>query len=104
MEDVEKAKSSKQIRSGKGKIRNRRYVHRKGPLVVYADDSSLPAALRNITGVEVCRVDKLNLLKLAPGGHVGRFIIWTKGAFDKLDDIFGTPETESQQKRGWKVP
>ena len=64
MEDVEKAKSSKQIRSGKGKIRNRRYVHRKGPLVVYADDSSLPAALRNITGVEVCRVDKLNLLKV----------------------------------------
>ena len=28
--------------------------------------------------------------QLAPGGHVGRFIIWTKGAFDKLDDIFGT--------------
>jgi hypothetical protein len=29
-------------------------------------------------------VDKLNLLKLAPGGHVGRFIIWTQSAFDRL--------------------
>jgi hypothetical protein len=29
-------------------------------------------------------VDALNLLKLAPGGHVGRFCIWTESAFKKL--------------------
>lgn len=29
-------------------------------------------------------------MQLAPGGHLGRFIIWTKSAFDKLDSIFGT--------------
>ena len=29
------------------------------------------------------------LLQLAPGGHVGRFIIWTKSAFSQLDTIFG---------------
>jgi hypothetical protein len=29
-------------------------------------------------------------LQLAPGGHVGRFIVWTKSAFEKLDSIFGT--------------
>ena len=29
-------------------------------------------------------MDNLNLLKLAPGGHVGRFIIWTEAAFKKL--------------------
>ena len=28
-------------------------------------------------------------LQLAPGGHLGRFIIWTKSAFDQLDSIFG---------------
>ncbi len=28
--------------------------------------------------------------QLAPGGHLGRFIIWTKSAFEKLDSIFGT--------------
>ena len=27
--------------------------------------------------------------QLAPGGHLGRFIIWTKSAFDKLDEVFG---------------
>jgi hypothetical protein len=30
------------------------------------------------------QVDALNLLKLAPGGHVGRFCIWTESAFKKL--------------------
>ena len=30
------------------------------------------------------------VLQLAPGGHVGRFIVWTKSAFEKLDSIFGT--------------
>ena len=30
-------------------------------------------------------------LQLAPGGHLGRFIIWTKSAFAKLDEIFGAP-------------
>ena len=36
-DDVLKAKNSKQIRTGIGKIRNRRYTQRKGPLVVYAE-------------------------------------------------------------------
>jgi hypothetical protein len=27
--------------------------------------------------------------QLAPGGHLGRFIIFTKSAFDKLDSVFG---------------
>lgn len=30
------------------------------------------------------------MLKLAPGGHVGRFIIWTESAFKELNNIFGT--------------
>lgn len=40
-------------------------------------------------GVEVSSVDRLNLLQLAPGGHLGRFVIFTKSAFDRLDKIFG---------------
>jgi len=27
--------------------------------------------------------------QLAPGGHLGRFCIWTKSAVEKLDKIFG---------------
>jgi hypothetical protein len=44
---------------------------------------------RNLPGVEVSSVDRLNLLQLAPGGHMGRFVIFTKSAFDRLDKIFG---------------
>lgn len=102
--DVEKAKATRNIRRGKGKMRNRRYVARKGPLVVYATDNGIVKAFRNLPGVELASVDALNLLKLAPGGHLGRFIIWTKPAFDKLDSIFGTSEQESSQKKGYKLP
>ncbi|CAL8470058.1 g9600 [Coccomyxa elongata] len=102
--DVEKARASRNLRRGKGKMRNRRYVTRKGPLVVYSGDSGISRAFRNIPGVELQSVESLNLLQLAPGGHLGRFIIWTKSAFDKLDDIFGTTEEASKQKKGYKLP
>ena len=29
------------------------------------------------------------MAQLAPGGHLGRFCIWTKSAVEKLDKIFG---------------
>ena len=31
----------------------------------------------------------LCVVQLAPGGHLGRFIIWTRSAFDRLDEVFG---------------
>ena len=102
--DVEKCKASRNIRAGVGKMRNRRYVMRRGPLVVYANDNGLTKAFRNIPGVELCSVDRLGLLSLAPGGHIGRFIIWTKSAFEKLDTIFGTAAKASSAKKGWKPP
>lgn len=103
--DVEKAKKSHSIRAGKGKMRNRRYILRKGPLIVYATEGAkLVKAFRNIPGVEIACVDRLNLLKLAPGGHLGRFIIWTKSAFEKLDSVFGGFEKQSLQKKGYVLP
>ena len=107
--DIEKVKDSKNIRSGKGKMRNRRYVQRKGPLVVYDAHGAgaapaLVKAMRNIPGVELCAVDRLGLLTLAPGGHLGRFVIWTQGAFAKLDAIYGTASAASSSKKGWKPP
>jgi len=102
--DVEKSKDSKAIRAGKGKMRNRRYTLRKGPLVVYANDNGISKAFRNLPGVEVASVHRLNLLQLAPGGHLGRFCIWTKSAFDSLDNIFGTTTKESTVKKGYKLP
>ncbi|GAX20054.1 large subunit ribosomal protein L4e [Fistulifera solaris] len=87
--DVEKAADSKQIRSGKGKMRNRRYTLRRGPLVIYKSNDGVEQAFRNLPGVELCCVDRLNLLQLAPGGHMGRFCIWSQAALDSLETIYG---------------
>lgn len=62
--DVEKAKASRNIRRGKGKMRNRRYVGRKGPLVVFGEEDGISKAFRNLPGVEVSSVDSLNLLQV----------------------------------------
>jgi len=103
-EDVQHVKDSKKIRPGKGKARNRRYVQRRGPLVIYNEKGTLLKALRNLPGVEFAQVSRLNLLQLAPGGHLGRFIIWTKDAFEKLDHIYGTPTAHSDLKNGFQFP
>jgi large subunit ribosomal protein L4e len=97
-DDVEKVIGSKTMRAGKGKMRNRRFVQRRGPLVIYGTDGGLTKAFRNIPGVELAPVSSLNLLQLAPGGHVGRFCIWTESAFEQLDAIFGTADTPSSKK------
>ena len=96
--DVEKAADSKKIRAGKGKARNRRYTLRRGPLVIYKTNDGVEQAFRNLPGVELCCVDRLNLLQLAPGGHMGRFCIWSQSALDALNDIY------SKEGGGKSVP
>jgi large subunit ribosomal protein L4e len=102
--DIEKVKNSKRYRAGKGKRRNRRYKKKLGPLVIYNQDNGIVKAFRNIPGIDFCQIDRLNLLKLAPGGHLGRFCIWTESAFKKLDDIYGTWRKKSATKLDWNLP
>lgn len=103
-DDLMKVKKSKKIRSGKGKYRNSRYVMRKGPLIIYSDKSKeVKQAARNLPGVDVCNVHRLNILQLAPGGHLGRFCIFTKDAFDELNKVFGTWDSESTEKKGYTL-
>ena len=80
-------------------MRNRRYVQKRGPLIIYGKDDGITLAFRNIPGVTLLPVDKLNLLKLAPGGHVGRFCIWTASAFNALDQVYS-----SDNKKGFSMP
>merc|ERR1712048_159725 len=103
-DDVEKVKASRNQRAGKGKSRNRRFVQRRGPLVIYKEDNGLVKAFRNVPGVETCCVTRLNLLQLAPGGHLGRFCVWTKGAFESLDSLYGTVAKNSEEKHDYHLP
>jgi len=103
-EELKKVSDSKKVRSGKGKMRNRRYTMRRGPLVVYAEDNGIVRACRNIPGVETASVDSLSLLNVAPGGNFGRFIIWTEGAFKKLNKIYGSFKSGAPAKKGYNLP
>jgi large subunit ribosomal protein L4e len=103
IDDINRVNDSREVRSGHGKSRNRRYVARRGPMLVFPDNKGT-RAFRNVFGLDIANVNALNLLHLAPGGHVGRFVIWTKGAFEALDKIFGTFTQASQVKKGFTLP
>ncbi|KAJ5708905.1 60S ribosomal protein L4-A [Penicillium malachiteum] len=77
------------------------------PLVVYnpeTDGKELVRAFRNIPGVETSSVFSLNLLQLAPGGHLGRFVVWTSSAFEALDQVYGTTTSPSALKKDYLLP
>merc|ERR1719345_303874 len=103
-EEMQRVLDSKKVRAGMGKMRNRRYVMRRGPLVVYGEDNGIVRAFRNIPGVDTACVDRLNLLQLAPGGSFGRFIVWTENAFKKLGEIYGTQKSGAPLKKGYHLP
>lgn len=102
--DILKVYASKHTRAGKGKMRNRRTVMKRGPVIIYDKDNGIKKAFRNIPGVSLLCVERLNLLRMAPGGHVGRFVIWTESAFKKLDSLYGTWSKKSQQKVDFNLP
>jgi len=102
--DIEKVKNSRRFRAGRGKMRNRRRIQRRGPLIIYNQDNGICRAFRNIPGITLLNVSRLNLLKIAPGGHVGRFCIWTESAFKKLDGLYGTWRKNSAQKSNYNLP
>ena len=90
-EDVERVMKSKSLRPGRGKMRNRRFRMRRGPLVVVDDQAqALERALRNIPGVDVLNVNRLNIRNLAPGGQLGRLLVFTEGALAELKQQFGS--------------
>jgi large subunit ribosomal protein L4e len=103
-DDLARAAKSVTLRAGRGKSRNRRFTVRRGPLLVYDDEkASVLKAFRNIPGVDAVSVHKLSILKLAPGGTLGRFIVWSAAAFKALDHIFGTYTQTGTEKGGYQL-
>ena len=76
--------SFRKIRAGKGKIRGRKYKRKVGPLIVVSDKCELEKAARNIPGVSVEVVQRLNAKTLAPNSTVGRCCIFTQKAIEKI--------------------
>jgi len=103
IDDVLKVKETRKIRSGVGKSRNRRYVTRKGPLIVMEQKGTGWKAFRNLPGVDLAFVSALNLLQLAPGGHLGRFVIFSEAAFRALNNVFGDG-TKRATTRQYRLP
>lgn len=103
-EDVRRVMSNKQLRCGRGKLRDRRHKMRRGPLFVVDEGcESLRRAIRNVTGVDMCNVNRLNIRSLAPGGHLGRLCVWTQSAFNSLERHFGSGKGTASTKKGYRL-
>ena len=81
--DIERAKDSRKVRAGRGKMRGRRFKQRKSLLIVTADKPLVAA--RNLSGVDAVTVDQLNVEHLAPGMLAGRLTVWTESALTRLE-------------------
>lgn len=53
-------------------MRNRRIVMRKGFFIIYNEDYGVKKVFRNLLGVDILLVDRLNFLKFCFGGYLGR--------------------------------
>jgi large subunit ribosomal protein L4e len=102
--ELQRLADSRKVRTGKGKMRKGGKRTARGPLVVYDEDNGIVRAFRNLPGVETMCVSRMNLLKLAPGGSFGRLVVWTEGAFKKLDEIYGSLTEPAPLKKGYTLP
>ena len=103
-DDLRRVRASKSTRAGFNKARYSRFTSARGPLIVYGDENvNLKRTARNLPGIDTCSVHRLNLLQLAPGGHLGRFVIFTKDAFAHLNKVFGTYREKAIEKSGYQL-
>jgi len=79
-------------------------TYKLGPCIIYKNDNGIVKSFRNIPGVNLVPVESLNILRLAPGGAVGRFLIFTQDAAEALDSIYGNFSAGSSNKKGWSIP
>ena len=83
--DLDRAKSGRTIRAGKGTMRGRKHRTPKSILLVVANSDGLHKAARNVPGIDVVAAKNLCAEDLAPGGDMGRLTVWTKSAIEALE-------------------
>jgi large subunit ribosomal protein L4e len=79
--------AEKKIRAGRGKSRGRKYIRRKGPVIIISEDKGLMKAASGISGLDVMTVKDLTVESVAPGASPGRLSIWTKSALEEVEKM-----------------
>ena len=92
------------IRAGKGTMRGRKYKTKKGPLLVVSKTCSLLTSAKNIPGVDVIVVDKLNAESLAPGADYGRLTIYTESSLKRIseENLFTNNIIKKEVTKKWE--
>lgn len=85
--DIMRAKERK-IRSGRGKMRGRKYKTRKSLLIVVGEDRGISRGAGNYPGVDVVEAVSLGVEDLAPGSQPGRLAVYTESAVQKLGEMY----------------
>nr|KAF6450501.1 hypothetical protein HJG59_008375 [Molossus molossus] len=91
------------MRAGKSKRRNHHPVQHRGLCLAHNEENGIKA-FRNIPGITLHNVRKLDMLKLVPGGHVGCVCVWTESVFHKLDGLYGTWHKAASLKSNYNLP
>lgn len=79
----------RKVRAGKGTMRNRTYVEKRGPLVVVSSiEVPLLKATRNIKGFDVITPELLMVSDFGMSYKPGRAVIFTKPAMEEFMEVF----------------
>jgi len=84
-DDLNRAREKK-IRSGKGKMRGRKYRRKKSVLIILGKDEGVKK-LDNVPGVDIVELDDVDVEMLAPGTHPARLTVWTQSALKKAGEL-----------------
>jgi large subunit ribosomal protein L4e len=74
------------IRAGRGKARGRKYITKRGPLLIVGKDCKLLKSAKNIPGVEVSLIKNVSCDMLAPGSSLGRLTLFSEDAIKELKE------------------
>ncbi len=79
--------SKRKLRSGKGKLRRGKHKNKIGPLIIVKKDRGLGKASRNVPGLDMVTLNRLNAETLSPGAHGIRLAVWSKSAIEGLSKV-----------------
>ncbi|MBI5803208.1 50S ribosomal protein L4 [Candidatus Pacearchaeota archaeon] len=88
---------NKDVRTGKGKIRGRKYKENAGLLIVTGKNEKMKTKM-----FDVANTNNLGVLDLAEGGQ-GRITIYTEQAINELKERFNNPSKIGQIKEGGRL-